>query len=194
MEGTGVFETDPKSAPDCEYRETIYLGESQLTSTDIRKALDNISGDFQAKQYSLVYKNCNSFSDAFSKQLLGVGIPGWVNRLSWLGQGVSCCLPEELLGGSGPQADGPDVKRFSAFTGTGQALGASNGTGGETTGSASLLGSFLSSATPSQLSSSSSSETAPLLSATEDAETRRRKAASAALARFGGPPAGTKQD
>lgn len=54
-----------------------------------------------ASDYSLILKNCNCFTDALARELLGHGIPPWVNRLSSIGQMVSCCLPQ-TMGGSAP--------------------------------------------------------------------------------------------
>merc|ERR1712157_218956 len=41
-------------------------------------------------------KNCNHFSDKFAKSLLGHGIPGWVNRLAFIGKFCNCCINSKL--------------------------------------------------------------------------------------------------
>jgi hypothetical protein len=70
-------------------------------------------------------RNCNHFSDRFCKEILGKGIPGYVNRLAWMGSYVECLLPRKLAietpTAPSPQPTTP-VQRFTAFSGTGSRL------------------------------------------------------------------------
>ena len=40
---------------------------------------------YSGKTYKIISKNCNHFGDDFAKKLCGNGIPGWVNRLAFVG-------------------------------------------------------------------------------------------------------------
>ena len=51
---------------------------------------------------SVQRKNCNHFSDELAIRLLGARIPGWVNRLSYVGQKLSCIIPESVWTGGAP--------------------------------------------------------------------------------------------
>jgi hypothetical protein len=101
-QGGGVYECAPKSAPDGRFRESIVMG--QIESTSIaRSALDQIRPDFRGDDYSLVFKNCNDFSTAYVRSLLGREIPAYINRLARLGRmwPVRCFLPPHLRGNAG---------------------------------------------------------------------------------------------
>ena len=42
----------------------------------------------------VLLRNCNHFADALCRELLGVGIPGYVNRLARIGSLARCCIPK----------------------------------------------------------------------------------------------------
>ncbi|CAM9869243.1 unnamed protein product, partial [Heterosigma akashiwo] len=81
--GGGIFEHEPKDAPNCRFRESIEMGVFEGTSADISRALDNLKGDFGPNAYNILTKNCNHFSDAFCQELLNRPAPGYVNRLAY---------------------------------------------------------------------------------------------------------------
>jgi hypothetical protein len=69
--------------------------------------MENVGEDFHGNSYDLYTKfvrilqqlktlsrNCNHFSEEFSRRLVGKSIPGWVNRLAWYGNLVRCILPK----------------------------------------------------------------------------------------------------
>lgn len=92
----GILKGKPKMYPDsCRYvfKETIVLGTYKGTVNDFRAALTEMQTAFPKGSYDLLNKNCNSFSDAFSERLLGVGIPKWINRLANAGSTLSAVIP-----------------------------------------------------------------------------------------------------
>jgi hypothetical protein len=75
--GTGVFSHEPKGAA-AVFREQILLGYTERSAADVRRVIDDLKPRFLARDYSLLYRNCNTFADSLAKALLGTGIPGWV--------------------------------------------------------------------------------------------------------------------
>ncbi|CAN0283618.1 unnamed protein product, partial [Phaeothamnion confervicola] len=100
----------------------------------VNDALDSLRSEFGPDRYNVLSNNCNSFADAFLRELTGRPAPAWVNRLAWLGSWFSCCLPPEMLGEAPVQANS-----FSAFGGSGATLGGSGG-GGSGSGLAGTVG------------------------------------------------------
>lgn len=137
--GAGVYECAPKSAPDARFRESIRMGSIESTSV-ASSVLARLRPDFQGEAYSLIFKNCNDFSTAYVKALLGRDIPGWVNRLARLGRmwPVRHFLPPHLKGGAAastaPLLDRPPPT-VPIFQGQGNSLrdtGGSSAGGGST--------------------------------------------------------------
>uniref|UniRef100_A0A7S4HRD6 PPPDE domain-containing protein n=1 Tax=Vannella robusta TaxID=1487602 RepID=A0A7S4HRD6_9EUKA len=91
---TGVFECPPKSV--LPLRESILMGEIKTTPQHIADVIDSLKPEFLGTSYQVLTRNCNHFSDALCRQLLGQSIPAYVNRLSWLGTFVQCLLPPEF--------------------------------------------------------------------------------------------------
>lgn len=101
-QGAGVYECAPRSAPDAKFREALVLG--SVASTQVaRAALDRLRPDFPGSAYSLIFRNCNDFSNAYVKALLGRDIPGHINRLARLGRAwpIRCFLPPRLQANGG---------------------------------------------------------------------------------------------
>ena len=61
-------------------------------------------------------RNCNNFSNDLCKALLGIEIPGYVNRCAYLASFFSCCIPSTRDEDDEP----PHVNRFQ---GRGNRLG-----------------------------------------------------------------------
>jgi len=107
--GAGVYDCQPRSAPDGRFRESIVLG-SVASTAAARSALDRVRPEFHGDAYSLIFRNCNDFSSAYVKALLGRDIPGWINRLARMGRAwpVRCFLPAHMkAGASGMPGDAP---------------------------------------------------------------------------------------
>jgi len=54
--------------------------------------VDKLREEFRASSYDLIRRNCNVFSEALCRKLLGKGIPGFVNRLAYMGGMLYSCL------------------------------------------------------------------------------------------------------
>jgi hypothetical protein len=97
--GGGVQEVAPKYAPGAIFRESLQLGTFHGTSQELQTVLDRLRSSFRGEDYDLLGKNCNSFAEALTEQLLGEGrFPGWVNRAAWVGSFFSCLLPKDSTG------------------------------------------------------------------------------------------------
>mmetsp|Transcript_66867 Transcript_66867/g.160074 ORF Transcript_66867/g.160074 Transcript_66867/m.160074 type:complete len:260 (-) Transcript_66867:179-958(-) len=145
-QGAGIHEGRPREAQEGRFREGIVLGTVERTDV-ARAALDRVRPDFGGDSYSLIFKNCNDFSSAYCRALLGRDIPGYVNRLARLGRSwpIRCFLPPHLKAGqpNGDRAPLLSTQQGGAvqtplFTGSGHSLTA--GSGSTSGGSGGLLG------------------------------------------------------
>lgn len=75
---TGVYRTRPREAP-FHYRETLHLGTAPFPFDVCKKKLMALRPKWWGIDYDLLNNNCNDFSNAAAKELLGFGIPTWVN-------------------------------------------------------------------------------------------------------------------
>ena len=91
--GAGIYKHDAKSAPSgVKLRESYSMGIYKGTSTAIDKIIDDMRIDFQGNDYHV----CNAFADEFLKRLVSNGIPGYVNRMAYIGSYFSCFMPDSL--------------------------------------------------------------------------------------------------
>jgi hypothetical protein len=81
-------------------RTRIVLGRTHASRADLEALTRELgSGAFKGRSYHVLRNNCNHFSDELCRRLLGTGIPGFVNRLAYLGSAVECLLPmDRILG------------------------------------------------------------------------------------------------
>eukprot|EP00128_Syssomonas_multiformis_P010136 Colp12_sorted_trinity150504_noHs@15871 len=98
-DASGIYWAEPKAATQwVPFRESIYLGETTLNEDQVCDVMERLGEEFLGTKYSMIYRNCNHFSDAFIRRLLpGKKAPKWVNRLAWLGQLFPCWLPQEWI-------------------------------------------------------------------------------------------------
>lgn len=54
--------------------------------------IDNLKQEFKGSEYHISKRNCNCFSNAFTRKLIGKSIPGYVNRMADLGAYFSCIV------------------------------------------------------------------------------------------------------
>ncbi|CAD6190064.1 unnamed protein product [Caenorhabditis auriculariae] len=64
------------------FRESIVVGETDLTASDVRNLIKQLGDEFRGDRYHLISRNCNHFSSVFTRCLTGKEIPGWINRLA----------------------------------------------------------------------------------------------------------------
>jgi hypothetical protein len=76
----GVFDHNPKDVPNAKFRETISLGQFEGGHQRLDSVLSELRAEFKGSDYSLVFRNCNTFSNTLVWRLIGKEIPGWVNR------------------------------------------------------------------------------------------------------------------
>lgn len=84
---TGVYEMTPRKeeevCSDVKYSLTIFVGKTKLTKLEVRRRISKLSEEFSGKSYHLLNKNCNHFTQALCKDLVGdENLPGWINRLA----------------------------------------------------------------------------------------------------------------
>jgi len=75
---TGVYRTRPREAP-FHYRETLHLGTAPYPFEECKKKLMDLRPKWWGIDYDLLNNNCNDFTNGAAKELLGFGIPTWVN-------------------------------------------------------------------------------------------------------------------
>lgn len=80
-----MFEVEPKSCPGFIFRRSVLLGSTDMSHSEFRSFMENLSGKFHGDTYHLIAKNCNHFTNEVCLRLTGKAIPGWVNRLAKLG-------------------------------------------------------------------------------------------------------------
>lgn len=93
---SGIFQVTPRQCPSVRFRKTLHLGHTNLSPRQVDDILTYLGRtEFIGNQYSLISRNCNTFSRAFSA-LLGVSdkYPAWVNRLAGIALNLRCLLPE----------------------------------------------------------------------------------------------------
>lgn len=93
---TGVFEVEPRSCPGFIFRRSVLLGSTDMSRSEFRLFMEELSQKYRGDTYHLVARNCNHFTDDVCMQLTGKHIPGWVNRLARLGSFCNCLLPESI--------------------------------------------------------------------------------------------------
>lgn len=129
----GIFSSGtPRSAEGATYRESIELGYFEGSVADARSIVHSLHMEFPPGSYHLVNQNCNSFANALCLRLLERPIPGYINRLAFMGSFCSCFFPSDM-GQQAPvdQSKGSQyqykkpitTQARRAFTGSGQTLG-----------------------------------------------------------------------
>jgi hypothetical protein len=73
------------------------MGTVEMNPRDLDYVLDELRKEFQGDDYHILLRNCNHFADAFIQKLLQRDIPGYVNRLAFVGSMFTCLMPPSLL-------------------------------------------------------------------------------------------------
>merc|ERR1719161_467480 len=75
----------PRSDPQHNFRQTIFLGRTKLSMELVAALIRDLVEDYPGQDYDLLRRNCCHFADDFCKRL-GVGaIPGWIHRFARIG-------------------------------------------------------------------------------------------------------------
>ncbi|ULT90794.1 hypothetical protein L3Y34_008836 [Caenorhabditis briggsae] len=117
---SGVFENSPQDAEELgetfKFKESIVVGETEHSTTDVRRLIKALGEDFRGDRYHLISRNCNHFSAVLARALTGKEIPGWINRLANLSGSIPFlekCIPQEWLTPIVLQASVDEKKRGS---------------------------------------------------------------------------------
>ncbi|KAL8447772.1 hypothetical protein Emag_004180 [Eimeria magna] len=103
------------------------MGTCTLSGVELSNAISTLQRAFPGSSYDLISRNCNHFSDALLKAVVGKGIPPHINRASRYGQWFSCLLPEGWRGNAEAEGEGrqPGTSQdlCGIFGGNGHRLG-----------------------------------------------------------------------
>lgn len=82
---TGITWNPPGDNPDHKYLETLSMGYTNLSPTQVWQIIEEMKVQWRGHTYHLLTRNCHHFTNAFC-QKLGVGsIPPWLNDLAGTG-------------------------------------------------------------------------------------------------------------
>lgn len=100
---TGITEEVPFSNQKIKFLKQIKLGETKLSFNEIEEIISELKIEYIASSYDAFEKNCNHFTNEFSKKLLNQEIPKNINRISFLSKFLKCFLSENFVyGGAKP--------------------------------------------------------------------------------------------
>eukprot|EP00897_Mesotaenium_endlicherianum_P000738 jgi/Mesen1/10665/ME000009S10453 len=116
---SGVFEVEPRNTPGFEYRTTLQMGQTDLDPVEFRAFLEKAAVDYTGDSYHLITKNCNHFTNDMCRRLVAREVPGWINRLAYLGWMLNCLLPEALRINDGSLKKTPEYHTFEDESGDG---------------------------------------------------------------------------
>jgi len=160
---SGVFETEPKHTPNAKFKECIEMGETELSTREIQAIIDGLRSEFLGNSYHILNRNCNHFSNELCMALLKKPIPGWVNRLAYMGTYFNCLLPYL---GIQQTPDEPLINNQSSF----MPFGGSGFKLSEQT-------------EPSNITATSTSSNSPTSNNSDDIQTRRERIVAATAKR-----------
>lgn len=62
------------------FRESIPLGETDLTQSEVHALIQTMGMDYKGNKYHQLQRNCNNFASDLAKHLTGQEAPYWVSR------------------------------------------------------------------------------------------------------------------
>merc|ERR1712227_135426 len=80
----GMWVSPPRQCgiPGMVYNQSIEMGRSNLTTSELQRTLDEYSNIWDDQCYDLVGRNCNDFCNVLAKELTGTELPSWINGLA----------------------------------------------------------------------------------------------------------------
>lgn len=90
---TGIFTVLPKNAPGAKFKETVEIGRTHLTESQVIELIDDMSQLWAGNSYNLLSRNCNHFASDLCERLTGKAAPEWINRLAWVAERAKFLLP-----------------------------------------------------------------------------------------------------
>eukprot|EP01126_Amoeba_proteus_P052120 TRINITY_DN626_c0_g1_i7.p1 TRINITY_DN626_c0_g1~~TRINITY_DN626_c0_g1_i7.p1 ORF type:complete len:125 (+),score=14.09 TRINITY_DN626_c0_g1_i7:189-563(+) len=92
----GIFWGQPGRA-NYRFRESILLGKYNISPDQLRRVINSLKKEFNGSEYHILNLNCNHFSRKLVRELTGLEIPAWINRLAVLASYIPCCVPNSVL-------------------------------------------------------------------------------------------------
>ena len=114
---TGIFACQPRKCPMHRYRESLYLGDCDLTPDQVDQIIAKMKPEWMAPTYDLLRKNCVFFSREFVAELGCGDIPEYIYKLASMGAALddyySGTAREEKKAGEGHMVAsvGPSAKK-----------------------------------------------------------------------------------
>lgn len=101
-QGSGVFQCEPRHCSQHTYRETINMGDTDLTEEEFGALIERLRSEWQGCDYDLLRKNCCTFSNELCTALHVQEVPKWVTNLAGAGATVNKGVQEAMVkGGEG---------------------------------------------------------------------------------------------
>jgi len=95
---SGIFRTAPGDVPGAVLRQTVPLGETSLSPSEVGALVEDLGRtSFRGCDYSLLQRNCNHLTALLAERLTGRAPPAWPNRLADLAVLLHCLLPASLV-------------------------------------------------------------------------------------------------
>ena len=105
---TGVYQIEPRSHGNFEFKYSIELGEMNPKDFDCKNIsfdqhvwpiLVTLMDKYGANKYDLLSMNCNHFSNEFINMLFKSKkkLPNFINRAAYLGSWFKCFVPRRYL-------------------------------------------------------------------------------------------------
>jgi hypothetical protein len=83
--GCGITVTQPCEDPSHCYRESVLLGETDLSDEEVAQILRDMLPAWRSEQYNFLNNNCQTFCSEFSKHLQCKPLPAWVTSAAAAG-------------------------------------------------------------------------------------------------------------
>ena len=81
-DGTGVYSCTPALSPGYHYRQTVEMGHTTLSRSQINALLGGMVRSWTGPSYSTLARNCCTFSNELCVGLRVGEIPPWINNLA----------------------------------------------------------------------------------------------------------------
>ena len=92
---SGINAIIPKTITNIPLRETIYLGSTNKSYSEIYNIIMDMKSIYTNDAYNILNNNCNNFCNDLSNKVLGTNIPNYINRLASLGNILPCVISSQ---------------------------------------------------------------------------------------------------
>lgn len=82
---SGIFECDPRGNTAHSFKQSVSMGRTNLSETDVLSLIDELADQWLGSEYHLLRHNCCDFSNDLCKRLEVGAVPGWVKSAAGLG-------------------------------------------------------------------------------------------------------------